>query len=349
MKILMIGLGSIGQRHLRNLKDHFGDSVEFLAYRVRGLQRTFSDTMQIRENVELDREFSLRVFTSLESALEEKPQIAYITNVTSQHLSCAFQALQAGCDVFIEKPISYDLEGVAALVKLAKKKKRIVCVGFQNRFHPALNRLKELIHQREFGAIISVQAEVGERLTTMHSYENYAETYMAKRNLGGGVIVNQQIHEFDYLQWIFGEPVSVMARCGKNSSLQLDVEDYCDALFYIEAEHGSFPIYCHADFFQFPPRRYCKVIFEHGWICADLLSASLTICVEGQPLVTEEFPEFTRNQMFVDQMLEFLQCVHTRNQRQLTLEDGVVSLRMVVAAKKSSMENRSVLLEEVSI
>ena len=86
MKILMIGLGSIGQRHLRNIKKLYGDEAEILAYRVRGLKRTFSDTMQIRENVSLEEEFHIKSFSDLNEALLEKPDIAYITNITKSHI-----------------------------------------------------------------------------------------------------------------------------------------------------------------------------------------------------------------------------------------------------------------------
>ena len=100
MKILMIGLGSIGQRHLRNLASYLGNDAVFLAYRVRGLQRTLSDTMQIREGISLEEEFSIRSFYDLDEALAQKPEIAYITNITREHIPCALKAVQAECDVF---------------------------------------------------------------------------------------------------------------------------------------------------------------------------------------------------------------------------------------------------------
>ena len=78
MKILMIGLGSIGQRHLRNIKRVYGEEAQILAYRVRGLKRTFSDTMQIRENVSLEEEYNIKSFDDLSKALLEKPDIAEI-------------------------------------------------------------------------------------------------------------------------------------------------------------------------------------------------------------------------------------------------------------------------------
>lgn len=348
MKILMIGLGSIGQRHLRNLSAYLGHNVQFLAYRVRGLQRTFSDTMQILEGISLEEEFSIQSFFDLDEALAQAPDIAYVTNITSQHIPCALKAVRAGCDVFLEKPVSHDLDGAKELEQAAKEHRRIVFVGFQNRYHPCLRRMKQLLQERKLGPIISVQSEVGERLTTMHTYENYADTYMAREDQGGGVIMNQMIHELDYLQWTFGIPERVTAFSGKNSSLDLSVEDYCDALYWVKSSSGSFPVYVHADFFQYPPKRVCKVICQGGWIEADLLSARLTIA-RGDQVEQEEYPDFQRNQMFMDEMKDFLSCVESRKQDILSLADGTVSLRMAHAAKKASAENRIVSLDEVQV
>ncbi len=348
MKVLMIGLGSIGQRHLRNLTAYLGEEVTFLAYRVRGQQRTFADNMQIREGVSLEEEFSICSFSDLDEALAQKPKIVYVTTVTGQHIPCAIKAVQAGCDVFLEKPVSHDLEGVKELIEIAKEQKRVVFVGFQNRYHPCLKRLKEVVSAKQLGAIISVQSEMGERLTTMHAYENYADTYMARRDQGGGVILNQQIHELDYIQWIFGEPVSVVSFNGKNGTLQIDVEDYCDSIYWVNGQMGSFPIYAHADFFQYPPKRRCKVIFENGWAEADLQAAVFTLG-QGDQVTKEEFTGFQRNQMFIDEMKDFLDCVRDRRQTAFTLDEGVVSLKMALAAKKSAKDQRTVMLNEVKL
>lgn len=180
MKILMIGLGSIGQRHLRNIKRVYGEEAQILAYRVRGLKRTFSDTMQIRENVSLEEEYNIKSFDDLSKALLEKPDIAYITNITKSHIPCAIACAKAGCHLFLEKPISDSLDGIAELAKIAAEKKLKVFVGYQNRFHPGIQYLKQFLAEGSIGRILSVRSVVGERLTTMHTYENYKDTYMAQ-------------------------------------------------------------------------------------------------------------------------------------------------------------------------
>lgn len=334
MKILMIGLGSIGQRHLRNIRRVYGNEVEILAYRVRGLQRTFSDDMQIRENVSLEEEFNIHSFTNLEEALREKPEAAFITNPTSSHIPTALTCAKAGCHIFLEKPVSDSLEGIEELQDIAKEKQLKVFVGFQNRFHPGMKSVKQCLEKGELGRILSVRAVVGERLTTMHTYEDYKETYMARKDLGGGVVLNQMIHELDYLYYLFGMPTTVYAVGGITGNLEIDVEDNCDAIYRMETKTGSFPVSVHADFYQSPPSRFVKIIGEKGQITLDLLKAAVTKTIGN---VKEEscFEAFARNDMFIEELKLFMECIEKDKEPEISLEDGIVSLKMAMAAKKS--------------
>lgn len=335
MKILMIGLGSIGQRHLRNIKRVLGEEAEILAYRVRGLQRTFSDTMQIRENVSLEEEFGITSYGDLDEALAQKPDLAFITNPTNMHIPCAIKCAKAGCHLFLEKPISDDMTGMDELQHVMKKQGIKVFVGYQNRFHPGIQAVKEVVESGELGRILSVRAVVGERLTTMHTYEDYKETYMARKDMGGGVVTNQLVHEMDYLYYLFGKPVSVYAYGGTQGNLGIDVEDNCDGIFVMESEKtGKISVSVHADFYQNPPSRFVKVVGEKGQVEADLIHAVVTKNVCD---VTEQmaFPEFARNDMFVQELQLFLDAVNKGEKEAITLEDGIVSLKMAMAIKES--------------
>lgn len=334
MKILMIGLGSIGQRHLRNIRRLYGDSVEILAYRVRRLKTTFSDTMQIRENVDLEQEFGLKVFTELDKALNEKPDVAFVCNVTSAHIPCAVAAAKAGCHIFLEKPISNSMDGVEDLAKIAAEKGLKVFLGFQNRYNPAIQAAKKYISDGTIGSIISVHSEVGERLTTMHSYEDYKTTYMARSDLGGGVILNQMIHEIDYLRYLFGDLhfINAVGSIGKDA-LDIDVDDCCNALL----NAGSIPISLHADFYQFPPNRFVKVVGSKGKLTADIISNNITVCV-GDDVKTIDFKDFTRNDMFIDELKSFMNCIESNSEPEITLEDGIASLKIALAAKSAINE-----------
>lgn len=343
MKILMIGLGSIGQRHLRNIKRVYGEEAQILAYRVRGLKRTFSDTMQIRENVSLEEEYNIKSFDDLSKALLEKPDIAYITNITKSHIPCAIACAKAGCHLFLEKPISDSLDGIEELAKIAAEKKLKVFVGYQNRFHPGIQYLKQFLAEGSIGRILSVRSVVGERLTTMHTYENYKDTYMARKDMGGGVLLNQMVHELDYLYYLFGQPKSVYALGGINGNLGIDVEDNLDAIYRYESEQGTFPVSVHADFYQYPPSRFVKVVGEKGHIIVDLLKAEVTQAV-GDEVTVIPYPDFARNDMFIEELKLFIDCIREDTEPAIPLADGIVSLKMALAARKS-METGGVIDE----
>ena len=129
MRILFVGLGSIGQRHLRNIKRLYGDDAEIMAYRVRGLSRTFSDDMKIKEGVDLEKAYNIKVFSDYTCALKENPDAVFITNITSKHVEFALKAAEANCDIFMEKPLSDSLQNISELVDVVKANSCVFYMG----------------------------------------------------------------------------------------------------------------------------------------------------------------------------------------------------------------------------
>jgi predicted dehydrogenase len=338
MKILMIGLGSIGQRHVRNIRRILGNDVELIAFRERGLSRTFSDDMKIRENITLEEEFSITSFTNLDEALDTKPDIVFITNITAKHVEYSIKSANAGCDLFLEKPLSDNLNRVDELSKIVKDKGLIAFMGFQNRYHPALLQLKKDLDKNLHGNTVAVNIEIGERLTTMHNYENYAETYMARTDMGGGVVLNQQIHEIDYANWLFGKPDSVYSLGGKAGELEIDVEDNSSSIYTVKKGNKSFPVYIHSDFFQFPPTRKCKVIGDKGIMEVDLIANKYT-WIENDKIYTTHYEDFQRNNMFIEELKDFFYSVKNRTNPQIPLEEGITSLKIALATKEAMKTN----------
>ena len=347
MKILMIGLGSIGQRHVRNIRQVLGDEAELLAYRVRGNKTTFTDKLQIREGVDLEQEYGITSYTSLEEALAQKPEIAFITNITSKHMECALEAAKAGCHLLIEKPLASSMEGVEKLKALVEEKGLTVFMGFQNRYHPCVEVMRETVRNKMLGKIAYVEAEFSERLTTMHRYEDYRGTYMAQSVMGGGPVLNLQMHDLDILQWIFGVPQSVTAVLQKHSGLEIDVEESASAVFRCGDGENSFPIYTHTDFLQYPPVHRFKIVGEEGRLEADLNSTEYAIYQGDERVRSGAFPEFARNGMFLQELEDFLAAVQKGREVKIGLQDGIDTLRMAMAIKKADAEKREVVLSEI--
>jgi predicted dehydrogenase len=126
IKILFIGLGGIGQRHLRNIHAKFGNNASILAYRARGLRKSVTPNLTIDEDVDFIEKNSVEVFTDLNEALIQEPDVAFICNPTSYHMSSCLAVAEAGCDFFVEKPLSHSIEGVKKLQAICNEK-NIIC------------------------------------------------------------------------------------------------------------------------------------------------------------------------------------------------------------------------------
>lgn len=342
MKVLVIGLGSAGQRHIRNLRRLLGDNVCFIAYRVRKLHRLFDDNLNVIEGKSVEETYNIKKFDDLDMALREKPDIAFITNPNSMHIACALKVAQCGVDIFMEKPVSDTMDGIKELEQIIKKKNLVLYVGFQMRMHPCIIQLKQDIENGTIGKVVSVDCHMGELLTEMHKYEDYRFMNESKSVTGGGVILCQ-IHEIDYLYWIFGMPAEVYTIGNRYSDLEIDVEDAASSLWRYDDKKKGFSVILHQDFLQSPPIRKCRVIGTDGQIEIDLLCNQYTL-FRRDNIKEEKKYEFSRNDMFINELKIFLDYVRMRNQQTLTLEDGTGSLKIALAMKKSMNEGMPVQL-----
>ena len=342
MKVLIAGLGCVGQRHLRNLRQLLGDGVEILAYRVIGSSHVITDDMTIAPGESVEAKYRVRSFTNLDEALAEQPDAVFVCNPTSEHVAMALAAVRAGCHVFIEKPLSNSADQVDELVALAERNGRVAAVGYQMRCHPALLRVRELLQDQVIGRVLSVRAEMGEYLPDAHPYEDYRISYAARAELGGGVLLCY-IHEFDYLCWLFGMPQRVFTIGGRMGDLDLDVED--TALTTLEYHIDGRPVamQLHHTFLQRPSSRTCEIVGSAGTIRVDLRAPSLV--AEGASGVIEatRFDGFHRNQLFLDELRQFLSAISGAGAPVATARAAAQSLRVALAAKASLATGRVVV------
>ncbi|MGA8729380.1 MAG: Gfo/Idh/MocA family oxidoreductase [Terracidiphilus sp.] len=343
----MIGLGSIGQRHAGNLRTLLGDSADFIAYRVRRQVHLVSPPMGVGVSRGVEDQYSIRVYSNLEEALEEKPEVAFLCNPTSLHVPVALACIRGGCDVLIEKPLSDSVDGIDELVRIVAEKKRIAMVGYQLRFHPCLHKLSEIIRGGVLGNLLAVRATFGEYLPDWHPYEDYRKMYAARADLGGGVVLTQ-IHEFDYLYSLFGMPKRIFAIGGHWSDLEIDVEDTASALMECTIAGRSLPVQLYQDYLQSPPSRQCEVIGERGRAVMDLHALTVTVFTRGNATPdVHSFAGFVRNQLFLEESAHFLECVRTRKRPVVDLVEALQSLRMALAVKKSMETHEPVRLASV--
>jgi len=335
VKILLCGLGSIGQRHVRNLRAILGDEAGILAYRSRGASPVLNPDMTVKAGADLESTYHIRSFTDLDDALREKPDAVFITNPNTLHLPVALAAARAGCHLFIEKPISHTLDGLEELVCLVEEKRLVAFVAYQFRFHPGLQWVKSVIDAGRLGQLIAAHIVNGEYLPGWHPYEDYREGYAARAELGGGSL-RVQTHEMDYALWLFGMPRQVFALGGHLSSLEVNVEDSVSMLLRCEYRGKPLPVHIHLDYLQRPPQRVCEVIGDAGKLRYDYYANEVVLYEPGADKpITYSFKDFDRNQMFMDEIRHFLACVRGETQPLIDLREGIRSMKIGMAADES--------------
>ena len=338
-RCLFVGLGGVGQRHLRNLRALLGDSVAVTAYRVRRERQTLDDGLRVLPGIDLEQAYGVEVCSNFEQALATKPDVVFISNPSSLHVPIALEAARRGCHLFIEKPLSHSLSQVNELIDVCEQERLISCVAYQLRHHPGFVRLRELLSAGVIGRVLSARAEVGEYLPGFHPYEDYRRMYAAKSELGGGVTLSQ-IHELDYLCALFGAPRRVFSMGGHVSSLELDVDDLSLSLLEFAGADGR-PLFVelHQDFLQRPSERSLTIVGEGGKLCWSLSGRFLTHWDEcGKPLEHRDYSAVPRNQPFLDELSTFLGCVIRRQPCTPSVREGALSLQVAVALLESQAD-----------
>lgn len=323
MKFLIAGYGSIGRRHLRNLRE-LGESDIVL---LRSHKSTLPD----------DEIKDIPVETSIKAALAHKPDGVIIANPTALHLDAAIPAAEAGCAVFMEKPVSDTFERLLELRKALEKNNGRFQMGFQFRFHPGLNKLKELLDTGIIGRPVSFRAEWGEYLPGWHPWEDYRKTYAARKDLGGGVLLTLS-HPLDYLRWLFGDPAWIWGMNGKISDLELDVDDIAEiGMQMADGLTGT----VHLDYYSRPPRNGLEVIGSEGKLRCDNLNGIVTLKTADGGM-KQYFPEpaYDRNNMFLDELRRFLLVTAGTAAPSCTLDDGIAVQRMIDLVRESWSEKR---------
>jgi predicted dehydrogenase len=342
-RCLFVGLGGIGQRHLRNLRALRGANVEVHAYRVRRERRVVDDALQVVPGEDVEAKYDVIVHAELDAALAKKPDVVFVTNPSSLHVDITRRALAAGAHVLVEKPLSHSLTGVAELIRESEARPLVGYVAYQLRFHPGFVRTAAIVSQGLLGRPLFAEALVGEHLPGFHPYEDYRRMYASRRDLGGGVTLSQ-IHEIDFLTALLGRPERVFSLGGKLSSLEIDVDDVSSSLLEFRGAEGRvLPVRLHQDFVQRPAERRFVLVGDAGKLEWNLSGRSLRRwSADGELCETHDYTDFPRNQLFEAELSHFLDCVERGDAPNVSLSSGAESLAVALAILESQQSRMPV-------
>lgn len=318
-KILVVGCGSIGRRHINNM-------------RSLGITRF----VLCDPNTEMLKKASAGIedaalVTDFKVALNESPDAAVICTPSSMHLDMAKELVSRGVHVLIEKPLSHTIEGCEELEKLVEEKGVVAMMAMCYRFHPAFQHVKRLIDSSAIGRIYHANYYGGHYLPDWHPHADYRKEYASKSSLGGGVVLTS-IHGLDNVRWLFGDVVEGHAFVDKVSQLEMDVEDL--ALGVFRMENGAY-VSWQTDFLQRIGQHRLVVAGELGTIRANMSDGTIEIFHIDTGKWTSERVLFEVNTMYVKEMKEFLECVHSKTRPHLNIREGIKTLKLAVGLKES--------------
>jgi len=316
MKFLICGLGSIGLRHLRNLK-HLGYS-DIIVY---------SSGNSVMPGVK-EETLGLKVYSSLDEALLESPDVCMITNPTSVHIGVALKAAEHGCHLYIEKPVSHSLEGLEELQKVVNDQKLVTFITYQFRFHPHITLLKNILQSEtnEYGNPLYVSADWSEYLPDWHPWEDYKKGFSARKELGGGVLLTQ-IHPINYLNYIFGDIKSVVVNAVETLTLGISVDDIADLL--VNFKNGVVG-HVHIDFLQKPRIHTMRIVTSKGRFEWDCHANTLVFVDHSGDKKHFNNEGFERNDMFIEMLDNFIECIRSNGKTRFDLDEAVTELKHIL-------------------
>ncbi len=325
--ILVVGFGSIGQRHLRLLSEMWKPNVIRL-------------TMDTNEKPipELSP-LPTRTVHSWEEAISTSPEFAIIANPTVCHLETATRLVDSKIPFIIEKPVSDKLDGLDDLQSSVQTSALPVLVGFQLRHHPGYQKFVEVITSGVIGRPLSLQGYVGQYLLSWRPGTDYRQNYSASHEMGGGVIFDL-CHEIDIATSVMGKVIAVHCVCGQYSDLEIDSEDVAELIL----EHENHCIsHIHLDYLEPRYRWTTAVIGSAGSVTWDYGGGYVSLSLhDGVREVWHEPVGFERDDLFRAQMQQWLDVLDGSASPSVDLATGIEVTKVAVAAHRSAKEGRRV-------
>jgi len=315
MNFLICGLGSIGYRHLKILKNigNFG------IWAFRSGKSTISEQRQKESAPD-------QIFDKLEAAIKARPDAALVTNPTFLHLEVAQKIAERGIPIFIDKPLDCNLEKVFNFQSVVREKKIPVLVGFNLMFHPGILKIFELLKKETIGDIIAANVHWGTYMPEWHPWEDYQNTYAARTEMGGGVVLTM-CHELNYLTYFFGKVVELKAMEFCKKKLDISGEEGVNVLLKHETDIVS---NVHLNYIQKPNKRTCQIIGENGTIFWDYRSPEVVVENSDSKKVypLDGDADSLHDKSYENEMSHFIDVVQGRVEPKIPLSKGIQDLEL---------------------
>ena len=299
INILFSGLGSIGQRHIRNILRLKIKNVNLFAYRVKKQNILLNEKNEkIKGNI--SSKYKIKEVNNLNNY---KFDIVFITNPSSLHCKSILKlSKQKKLYVFIEKPIDVNLNNARKILSISKKNKFNLFIACNLRFNDGFQILNDLIKKNTLGKINYVVVKSSLNIQDFHTYEDYRKSYTSIKKLGGGINFTS-IHEIDLIKNIFEKTKILKSITDKISNLKINVPDFSTSIFENYYKKNKLYTIMMLDHFQKSDERYVQIIAQKGEIFWDLIKNKIKISGKKNKIFNLDK---NKNSMYMNQIKYFL-------------------------------------------
>ena len=315
-KILVIGIGSIGRRHIRNIKFLFPNSTISL------LSKSSNGTYDEEKLVD-------NIYHKISDVLSLSFYAIFICGPASSHIQTSLDFLKKGNNIFIEKPLSDKLANCNKFLSYAKFSKNIIQIGYQFKFHPALIKLRNEIKARKYGNLVSSQIDCSSYLPKWREGRDYSKTVSASKQLGGGVTLELS-HEIDYANWLFGPFDKVSAISKNTKSLKVNVDDISNINLIKKNFICSISLNFHSHF----NKRFIIVNFQKASVLIDLIENKYELH-EVKKKISSNI-KYNYDQLFIDEIKFFFNCIKKSKNSNMSLYSSFDTMNINDKVNKSS-------------
>lgn len=323
MKFLVVGAGSIGKRHIRNLLAIGVEASSIAAVEVRQDRiKELKDALKIKA-----------VYRSLEDALKNSEyDAALVCAPTYLHMPIGIRLAKKGIHILMEKPLAHNLEGVKEFNEVVRKHKIAVEMAYIFRFSPLTKKIKELLEKKVIGKILYVRGEFSEYLPDWHPWEDYRTFYMAKKSQGGGSILDQS-HIIDLIHHLLGGFKAVYAINSRLSNLEIEADDFAELA--VTLKNGIIAS-IHTDIFGREHKKYLEIKGEKGNILWDFYGNEVRH-YDAKTKTTHLYKKFPAdfNLAYIEEIKHFIACCLGKAKPMATLEEGIETMQLILAAEES--------------
>jgi predicted dehydrogenase len=317
--VLVIGAGSIGERHLRCFLETGRARVSFV------------EPNSPRRDEIAGRYPDARAFADVETAASGVTA-AVIATPAPLHVPQAIRLADAGIHVLIEKPLAVSMDAVDTLQSVVVRRKVVAAVAYVYRAHPALAEMQRAIADGRFGRPLELVVVSGQNFA--HYRPAYRQTYYASRTTGGGAVQDALTHLVNAGEWLIGPVDRVVADAGHLAVEGVDVEDTVHVL----ARHGPVLASYSLNQHQAPNETTITVICEGGTTRFEYHECRWRWkTAPDEPWTDASAGTLGRDELFIRQANTFLDAVEGVKPPLCSLAQGVGTLRVNLAILRSAM------------